>query len=329
MKCPVTQSGPRLARMTIESVQAMDSRVDAEIGVVGAGFAGLSAALTVRRHRHSVVLFNGGPCRNTWAQEVHCYLGVHGKSGEEVRELGFDQVRAVGATIVDARIAGARRDGDAFCLTEERGREWRVRCLVLATGVRDLYPDIENFDEFWGCTVHVCPHCDAWEIRDQPIAIVAWNEATLPFTLRLTQWTKQITVVTDGRSPDLTDEERAELAAHGIPVITQTVRRFEGENGRLTALRFADGSALPVTAAFFTVGQEKQTALARQLGCALRPNGAIQVDEHMRTTVDDVWAVGDVVGEEQMVSIAVAHGVKAGIDIYRALPLPTGEPVPA
>jgi thioredoxin reductase len=291
----------------------------AEVGVVGAGFAGLAAALTLRRHRHSVLVFDGGPSRNAWAREVHGYLGIHGKSGAELRRLACDQVRDVGGQIVDARIAGARRAGDGFALAGEAGGEWRVGRLVLATGVRDAFPDIDNFFDFYGCSVHVCPHCDGYEVRDRPIAIVSWSEATLPFALKLTQWTTDVTVVTDGRSPELTPAERAELADHGIAVLTQTVRRFEGRDGHLTALRFADGSALPVEAAFFNIASEFQNDLARQLGCALTDAACVRVDDHMRTSVDGVWAVGDVTGEEQLVAIAAAQGVKAGVDIYRSL----------
>src|SRR5262249_42619099 len=134
---------------------------------------------------------------------------------------------------------------------------------------------------------------------------------------------------TDGRSPELTAEERARLEEHGIPVLTQTVRRFEGERGELTALRFVDGSTLPVTHAFLNIGQAYENGLAKQLGCRLEDGTGIRVDEHMRTSVDNVWAVGDVAGEEQMVAIATAQGVKAGIDVFRSLPLPEGEPVPA
>jgi thioredoxin reductase len=291
----------------------------AEVGVVGAGFAGLAAALTLRRHRHSVLVFDGGPSRNAWAREVHGYLGIHGKSGAELRQLACEQVREVGGQIVAARIARARRAGDGFALADEAGGEWRVGRLVLATGVRDAFPDIDNFFDFYGCSVHVCPHCDGYEVRDRPIAIVSWSEATLPFALKLTRWTTDITVVTDGRSPDLTPTERAELADHGIAVLTQTVRRFEGRDGQLAALRFADGSALPVEAAFFNIASDFQNDLARQLGCALTDAACVHVDDHMRTSVDRVWAVGDLTGEEQLVAIAAAQGVKAGVDIYRSL----------
>ena len=291
----------------------------AEVGIVGAGFAGLAAGLTLRRHRHSVVLFDGGSTRNEYAAEVHGYLGVRGASGKELRRLGWEQVVTVGGQIFQARIVEVSREDGAFILRGEDDRCWRVKRLLLATGVRDTYPDIDNFYEFWGRTVHVCPHCDGYEVRDKPVAVVSWGPATKGFTLKLKEWTTQITVVTDGRDPAISEEDRAELADEDIGVITQTVRCFEGNDGQLTALRFQDGSTLPVAAAFFNIKTEFQTDLAEQLGCALTEGHCIQIDEHMRTTVEHIWAAGDVTGEEQLVPIATSQGVKAGVDIFRSL----------
>ncbi len=291
----------------------------AEVGIVGAGFAGLAAALFIRRHRHSVVVFDGGPSRNAWAHEVHSYLGVPHLSGAEMRRLACEQVREVGGQIIETRITQAERQEDVFILTTEQGRRWQFKRLLLATGVCDAYPDIENFFDFYGQSVHACPHCDGYEVRERPVAIVSWNEGSLPFALKVRQWTSQITVITDGRSPDLTPEQRAELAEHDIGVITQTVRCFEGEDGQLTGLRFADGTELPVSAAFFNIATTFQNDLAEQLGCAIRDPGCLKVDDSQRTTVDNVWAAGDIAGEEQLVAIAAAQGVKAGVDIYRSL----------
>ena len=299
-----------------------------DVGIVGASCAGLAAALTLRRHRRSVVVFDGGPPRNAWAQEVHGYLGVSGASGRDFQRLGCAQAEVVGAEVIGACIARVRRDGDDFVVATENGREWGVRRLLLATGVRDVYPDIANFFEFYGRSVFACPHCDAYEVRDQPVAIVSWNAGALPFALKLTLWTPHVTVVTDGHSPELTADEREQLAAHDIAVLTQTVRCFEGQDGQLTALRFADDSALTVRAAFFNIAHEFQTALARQLGCTLTEGECIHTDEHMRTSVEGVWAAGDVTGKEQLVAVAAAQGVTAAIDVYRSLPLPTGEPTP-
>jgi thioredoxin reductase len=291
----------------------------AEVGIVGAGFAGLAAALTLRRQRRSALVFDGGPARNAWAKEIHGYLGVQGLSGVEMRRLACEQALAVGAQIVAARIVRARKDDAAFDLESEDGRHWQVERVLIATGVRDVYPEIDNFFDFFGQTVHTCPHCDGYEVRDQPIAIVSWSEAALPFALKLGEWSRQITVVTDGHEPALGPEEQARLAAHNIGLVTRTVKRFEGTDGQLEALRFDDDSTLPVRAAFFNIKTEFSSDIALQLGCALREPGCIRIDDHGRTSVDGVWAAGDVVGEEQLVAIAAGLGVRAGMDIYRSL----------
>lgn len=310
-----------------------DSRVGdqeiVDVAVVGAGFAGLAAALMLRRHRCSVLVFDGGPCRNNWAREVHGYLGVQGLGGADLRRVGSEQVLKVGGEIVSAEVAEAKKSGDLFVLTDREGRARHARRVLLSTGVRDIYPDIDNFFDFYGSSVHVCPHCDGFEWRDQPVAIISWSEATLPFALKITQWSPHLTVVTDGHSPELGADERAELQAHGIPVLTNTVRRFEGAAGQLEALRFEDGSRLEVRAAFFNIQTEFQNSLAQKLGCRSRPEGGVDSDDHQRTSVEGVWVAGDLSGEEQLVAVATAQGVRAAIDIYRSLPLPSGEPTPA
>jgi thioredoxin reductase len=296
----------------------------ADVGIIGAGPAGLAAALTLRRHRRSVLVFDGGPARNYWARRVHGVLGLPEISGRELHEVGRRQVAEVGGRRVEARIADVSRDGNGFLVCADDGRAWRVDRLVLATGVRDSFPDIEGFFDFYGASVFVCPHCDGYEVQDRPIALVSWSQSMLPFTLTLTQWTRDITIVTAGHDPPLDRDARRQLDEIGARIVTKDVRRLEGSDGQLRAIHFDDGTALPVSAAFFTVASEFQTELAERLGCRLRPGGCIEVDEHLRTSIDGIWAVGDVVGEEQLVPIASAHGVKAGVDIHRTLRLPTG-----
>jgi thioredoxin reductase len=301
----------------------------ADVGVIGAGTAGLAAALTLRRHRRSVLVFGGGPARNHRARQVHGVLGLPQISGLELDRLGRQQVADVGGRLVDTRIDDVQHEGDAFLLCAADGRAWRVERVVLATGVRDVYPDIDSFFDFYGSSVFVCPHCDGYEVQGQPIALVAWSPSMLPFTLTLTQWTRDITIVTDGRASPLGPDEQRQLEGIGAQVITKDVRCFEGEDGQLRALRFDDGTTLSVSAAFFSIEHQFQTTLAERLGCRLRAGGCIEVDEHLRTSAEGVWAVGDVVGEEQLVPIASAHGVKAGVNIHRTLPLPTGELPPS
>jgi thioredoxin reductase len=290
-----------------------------DVGVIGAGYAGLSAAIGLRRHRLGVLLFDGGPARNAAAAEVHGYLGGEGVSAQQLLQRGRQQAASLGARIMPRQVCTAEPRGDGFALEAEDGSSWQVRRLVLATGVRDRMPQIEGVDAFYGRSLHVCPHCDAYEWRDRPIAIISWTSATRDFALKVSNWSRQVTVVTDGRRPRLSDEELAELQHHGIAVRTADIARLEGDAGRLRAISFVDGSALPVEAAFFSLGQDYATELAGQLGCRLREDNSIEVSPDLHTSVEGVWAVGDVAGDSQFVAVAVAHGIKAAIDVHRTL----------
>jgi thioredoxin reductase len=327
---------------------------DADVGVVGAGYAGLAAALFLRRHRVSVVVFDGGPTRNHVATEVHGYLGLPSASATELIAVGRGQVEELGGRIEACRIERAEVVEDGFRLAgvdnagsdaaESGGAgsggagsgdagsgdagsgdagsgdaEWRVRRLLLATGVRDLLPDIARFDEFYGRSVHVCPHCDGYEWRDQPIAVISWNDAARDFVSKVSHWSRDVTLVSDGRRPEISAEDRAWLGSKGIALRTATIQSFEGDNGRLDGLRLVDGDLLPAAAAFFSIGEEHQTGLAKQLDCRLDDSGAIDVDDEQHTSVEGVWAAGDVAGDSQFVAIAAAHGVKAALDIHRTL----------
>ncbi len=297
----------------------MSERFDADVGVVGAGYAGLSAALFLRRHRVGVIVLDGGPPRNEAATEVHGYLGLPSASATELIDIGRRQVEEMGGRIETCHVERAGTIEGGFLLAGSNGPEWRVRRLLLATGVRDQLPDIERFDEFYGRSVHVCPHCDGYEWRDQPIAVISWNEAARDFLSKVSHWSRDVTLLSDGRSPELSGEDRAWMAERGIALRTATITRFEGEDGRLAGLRLEDGSVLPASAAFFSLGEEHQTGLAEQLGCHLDESGAIEVDEEQHTSVEGVWAAGDVAGDSQFVAIAAAHGVKAALDIHRTL----------
>lgn len=131
------------------------------MAVVGAGVAGLAGALMLRRHRLETVVFDGGRPRNHAVREVHGYLGLSGVSGAELQRRGCEQVLGVGGRIERSAVVHLRRVRRHFVVETAAGERWRARAVLLATGVRDNYPDIARFDAFFGRSVHVCPHCDA------------------------------------------------------------------------------------------------------------------------------------------------------------------------
>ncbi|HVM30057.1 MAG TPA: NAD(P)/FAD-dependent oxidoreductase [Candidatus Limnocylindrales bacterium] len=290
-----------------------------DVAVVGTGFAGLSTAIGLRRHRLSTIAFDGGPVRNEQASEVHGYLGAAGLPAKELRDRGRTQAIELGAQIVEAQIEQVERTGEVFMLRDVQGRTYGARRLVLATGVVDQLPEIAGLGSFFGRSVHVCPHCDAYEWRDRPIAIIGDTAELRDFAIKLSHWSARVTVVGDNRPTRVEESDRTILAVHGIGVIETGIDRLEGEDGQLSAIRFLDGEVLAVDAAFCHADQTYRTELAEALGCKLTEAGAIEVDDEGHASAEGVWAVGDVAGDSQFVSVAVAHGIKAAADIYRTL----------
>lgn len=290
-----------------------------DVAVVGTGFAGLSTTIGLRRHRLSTIAFDGGPVRNEQASEVHGYLGAAGLSAKELRDRGRAQAIELGAQIVGAQIEQVERIGEMFILRDAQGRSYGARRLVLATGVVDQLPQIAGLESFFGRSVHVCPHCDAYEWRDRPIAVIGDAPELRDFAVKLSHWSARVTAIGDGRPSEVAESDRTILAAHGIRVIETGIDRLEGEDGQLSAIRFLDGEVLAVDAAFCSTDQTYRTELADALGCKLAKSGAIEVDDEGHTSAEGVWAVGDVAGDSQFVPVAVAHGIKAAADIYRTL----------
>jgi thioredoxin reductase len=103
--------------------------------------------------------------------------------------------------------------------------------VVLATGVSDAFPEIDNFAEHYGASAFHCPTCDGFEARDRNVVAVGWSEAAAGFALLLLDWAKSVTLVTDGRRFEGDDARRAALGRHGIELIEDDAVLMEGSRG--------------------------------------------------------------------------------------------------
>ena len=138
--------------------------------------------------------------------------------------------------------------------------------LLLATGLVDELPQIKNFRQFYGSTVHNCPYCDGWECRDQPIAVTGGNQDSVDLAIELLLWSKDLVLCTNG--PITCDRKTVETAGRpDIRVIETPISRLEGNGDKLEGIRFTDGGFLPRSALFFSPGQHQRSPLAERLGC--------------------------------------------------------------
>jgi thioredoxin reductase len=296
--------------------------------VVGAGPAGLSAALFLARYRRRVLTFHHNSPRNIYSHGVHGFLGHHGIQPTELLERGRNEVTSHGGLVVEGCVTSVERIGDEhFRVSTGDGdkivaQSFDARRLLLATGLRDLTPECPGFREFYGVSVHHCPDCDGFEVTGKRVAVLGSGKSAAGFTLGMLTWTDKLTLITNGDAGDMSDEHRAKLAECNIPITNQVIAKLEGdaETKQLQLVRFADGDSLACDALFFNLGTEPSSNLHDLLGCRIdEDSGLVWVDEDQQTSIPGVYAAGDLTPKSQLAIVAAAEGAMAAIHIHKSL----------
>jgi thioredoxin reductase len=287
-----------------------------DVVIVGAGPAGLSAALVLGRCRRSVLICDTGKPRNAKSHGLHGYLTRDGIPPKEFLAIGrreLEQYGSVELRQIGADHAECQPDG-RFKIILEGGESVTSRKLLIATGVRDNVPEIEGIRDLYGRSVFHCPYCDGWEMRDQPIAIYGRGARGLGLSLELTAWSRDLVLCTDGPS-EIDDEGRARLARNRIELREDRVTRLEGRDGTLERIVFASGDPLPRRAMFFTTGQSQRSELAIRLGCEINEKGTVHTGKYETTHLPGLFVAGDASRAVQWVIVAAAEGAEAAFAI--------------
>lgn len=293
--------------------------MDPEVVVVGGGPAGLAAGLWLARYRKSVTVLDTGEYRNRWVEESHGYLGRdHGNPLELLDQARRELLSYPTARLEHWRALTAQPDGDGFRVVTDEG-SLSARRLVVATGVVDVFPDIAGFMEHYGASAFHCPTCDGYETKGCRVVAYGWSEALAGFALKLLGWARSVTIVTDGRRFEGEQRHREALAENGVAVVEDVAIQLEGKRGDLRAVRLRSGDRLPCERFFFSVEHRPGSDLPDQLGCARTEEDCLVVDKDTLTTVPGVYAAGDVTPGFQLVPVAVAKGVTAGVACAESL----------
>jgi thioredoxin reductase len=277
--------------------------------VIGGGASGLSAALTLGRSRRRVLLATCGQPRNAPAHAAHNVFTRDGTAPAELLRIGREQLGPYDVDIRDECVTDAQSVGSEYTVRLDSG-EVRARGLILATGVRDVLPDVPGFEELWGTGVFHCPYCHGWEVAGRPLAIYARGDAALHFAKLLRGWSEDLILFTDGPS-ELADEDEALIRSNGITIRDDPVERLVGSH-ELESIVMRSGEVISRAGVFVRPRQELRSDLAVTLGCELSPDGKITGDVLGRTNVPRVFVAGDAGPAQQAVIAAAASGTAAG-----------------
>ena len=292
-----------------------------DVAIVGGGPAGLTAGLWSARYLHRVAVIDSGDPRNWETRGINGYLGHAGITPPELRGIGRDECRKYGATLIDGLVLTAERvSDDHFDLALEGGSRIRARRLLLAYGLRDVWPDIPGLARVYGANAHVCPDCDGYEARGKKVVVIGSGRRAVGMALNLTTWTDRIIICTNGKPPELDEPEYCQkLDALNIPVLTSSVHRVCYEGSSITCLELENGMQLDADKIFFTLAQYPSDDLGAQLGCERDEGGHIVVDDGMRTSVRHAYAAGDLIPGPQLAIAAAADGAIAALHMHKSL----------
>src|SRR5436190_11844581 len=295
---------------------------DFDVGIVGAGPAGLSAAILLGRCCRRVLVWDHGQPRNAAAVAIHGFLGREDIAPAELRWLGRTQAAAYGVKFWDQPVSSADRIGDdqpaptRFLIACGAAEPTTVRKLLIATGLRDELPNIQDIEKFYGRSVHHCQYCDGWQHRGQRLVALADGQPVVGLAVALRTWSDQVTACSNGSS--LSSADRARLHDNGIVYRCEQATAALGAEGQIASLVLRDGPRIECEALFFSGATVQRSNLATSLGCA---DAGSQIPKVGRqgTGIPGLFVAGDADDDTQFAIVAAAEGAKAAVSINREL----------
>jgi thioredoxin reductase (NADPH) len=200
---------------------------------------------------------------------------------------------------------------DGFVASGQFGTT-KGQAVILCMGVLDHYPHFHGWEPYVGISMFWCITCDGYENRGKKIVVAGHTNAAAGEAMQMSRLSDDVTLITNSHVSEIDETFSVRLAAAGIPVIHDKIHRARGANGRLHALETEEAGEIPVESFFVVQGATPETGLARLLGVELAENGYILVDSEQKTSVEGVYAAGDITQlHSHQVSAAVHEGAQA------------------
>lgn len=286
--------------------------------IIGGGPAGLTAAIYLARFRRRALLIDAGDSRASLIPRSHNHPGYPGGiQGDALLVHMRQQAKAFDISILAAEAVKAEQTPQGFLV--DAGQALTATSLVLATGVRDNLPPVADaLSHVRAGVIRQCPVCDAYELIDQPVAVIGTDHCAASEALFLRQYTDALTLLTLGHPLALPSHAVQKLHEAGIDVIETPPRHIAFTSSFAEAI-LRDGTTRRFAAVYSGLGHTPRNTLARSLGVALDADGRIIASDHQRASVPGVYAAGDIVTGLNQIAVAMAQGEIAATDIHNAL----------
>ncbi|WP_067147878.1 NAD(P)/FAD-dependent oxidoreductase [Pseudotamlana agarivorans] len=290
-----------------------------EVIIIGGSYAGLSAALALGRSLREVLIIDARQPCNQQTPHSQNFLTQDGETPQAISEKAKAQV-SLYKTITfldDFALSGTKTATEFEISTKSKGI-FSAKKIILATGVKDIMPNIKGFSECWGISVIHCPYCHGYEHKGVKTAILTNQAHALHLAPLVKNLNPDLIILTQG-AYQFNNEEITKLEANNISIINKEITEIIHENGYLNAVLFNDGTKENFEAIYASVPFEQHGDISKQLGCAFTEQGHIETNMFQQTAIEGIYACGDNSSPMRSVAYAVSTGNIAGAMINKEL----------
>ncbi|MEO7786752.1 MAG: NAD(P)/FAD-dependent oxidoreductase [Sphingomicrobium sp.] len=289
--------------------------------IIGGGPAGLTAAIYLARFRLDILVVDGGNSRAAWIPCSHNHAGYpDGINGKELLRLMREQAQKYGARIEDGRVTRLDRDDDGLFSADWGCGAQSARSVLLATGVTNRRPPMDpelHDDAMARGLIRYCPICDGYEVTDKRVGVIGSGTNGVGEAIFLRSYTCDVTLIAPDKALDLSDDERRTLEEANVTLVNGPAEAIGVTEGCIT-VDTAQG-LMTFDSVYPALGSDTHTGLGVMVGTKLADDGCFQCDLKMRTSVEGLYAAGDVVHGLDQISHAMGEGGQAATTIRNDL----------
>ncbi len=280
-----------------------------ECVIVGAGPAGLSAAVYMGRFRRRTLLVDSGHGRWSYGQHNENYLGFpRGVSARRLHHLGIAQAQRFGVELCSGVVERVEhREEDGYRLLMAHGDPLEARTVIWAAGVKDLWPSFPGAPRLVGTHLFWCIVCDGWRTLDKDVLLLGNDDKAAGTVLQFLTYTDRLTMLVDPDDNRLSARARRKLAQDGVKVIEGRLRRVQASDEACEQIVLEGGRDLRADIIFSLYGSTPNTAPVADLGVDLARNGHVRINEKNQTNLRTFFAAGDVTNAHSHQVVSAAH----------------------
>lgn len=304
----------------------MDEHYD--VVIIGAGPAGLSAALNLARARRRVLVLDANRPRNAATMVSHGFLTRDGIPPHELRKLAREELArypeaelqpATVTSVQPAEVGDSRFRVDARGVNGSPNRSVTASSVLLASGLKETLPALPSIRAFYGLGLFSCIECDGYEHSDRPLALIGETSDLASRALLIAQWSHNLVVFTNGVARITEGQERL-LVERGVRIERRPIEDIAGERGVVSGVRLADGDEVAVDGGFVRPRWDAALGYAQSLDLAVDGWGLLETDPDGRTSYEGVYAAGDSTapGPQQLI-VAAGAGARVAATVNRDL----------